>query len=84
MSVIHTWGQCDRRSAQGWMIHTYTNGWTASWSGTHNTLERDGPVAFDGTAWRSAGGKNVCYPCAVVDDFGFLVPVKPPTPDAQH
>lgn len=70
-----TWGQCDRRTAQGWMYCVTDVHWTASWSGTHNTPERDGPVEFDGTAWRSAGGRNVSYPYAVVDDFGFLAPI---------
>lgn len=72
-----TWGACDAKSAQGWMqANPYFPGyWTASWSGTHNTHERDGKVVFKNNVWVSETGKNISYPYAVIDDFGFLVPV---------
>jgi hypothetical protein len=76
MNDLMTWGDCDQSSAQGWAYRgSDPRFWTASFSGTHNTAERDGPMAFDGLAWRSAGGRNVSYPRAVADDFGVLVPV---------
>jgi hypothetical protein len=70
-----TWGQCDRQASQGWMIATGNGYWSASWSGTHNTHERDGKVSFDGKVWRSERSVNISIPCAVMDDYGFLMPL---------
>lgn len=53
---------------------------SASHSSLHDTLERDGPITYreDEHAWRSAGGRTVSIPYAVVGDFGDLVPVSHP------
>ena len=73
-----TWGARTARTSQGWAHRVTFYGrrfWTASWSGLHDTLERDGPVAYRDNAWRSENGVFLTYPYAVVDDFGDLVPV---------
>jgi hypothetical protein len=69
-----TWGKSDRQGYQGW---AKANGryWTAAWSSLWDTLERDGPMTYDGKSWSSRTGEIVSYPFAVIDDFGDLVPV---------
>jgi hypothetical protein len=61
----HAWRRPDRRF------------WYAFFTSQRNTHERDGPITFDGKAWRSQTDKAISYPSAVIDDFGELVPVRP-------
>ena len=78
MTESITWGQCDDRSAQGWAHQSSVFGriyWSAAWSGNHNTIERDGQIVFDGSAWRSENNINISYPYAVMDDYGYLYPL---------
>jgi hypothetical protein len=76
MNELITWGKCDSKSAQGWAKPTLDRRyWTASFSGTHDTHEKDGKVTYKNHAWVSETEKNVSYPYAVVDDFGYLTPV---------
>ena len=49
--------------------------WQTFFSSQEGTLERDGPVTFNGKFWTSENGKHVSYPYAVTDDYGTLVPV---------
>ena len=73
-----TWGACTARSSQGWAHRVQYYGrrfWSASWSGLHDTLERDGSINYRTNAWRSESGVFLSYPYAVADDFGVLVPV---------
>lgn len=41
-----------------------------------STLERDGKIVWDSDRciWTSQNGKILTYPCAIVDDYGNLVP----------
>lgn len=76
-----TWGRCDQYSAQGWahqLTHYGRHFWSASWSGTHDTLMRDGSMTYRDHVWRSENNIDVIYPYAVTDDFGVLVPVPGP------
>jgi len=52
--------------------------WRTFFSKQEGTLERDGPVTFNGKFWTSENGKHISYPYAVTDDFGALVPVAHP------
>ena len=71
------WGRQDAGVPQGsaYRHHFDRRYWTAQYSALYNTLERDGPITFDGKAWRSAGGASVSFPRSIQDDFGSLVPV---------
>lgn len=72
------WGEIDRSGAQGWARQSsvfWPIYWSAAWSGNHDTFERDGKIFYDGSAWRSENNINISYPYAVMDDFGFLVPL---------
>ena len=73
-----TWGQSDARCNQGWMhpVGRHAKGlWTAHWSTLWDTFERDGAIEFKENAWRSENNLIVGYPFAVMNDFGYLVPV---------
>lgn len=77
MLESYTWGKTDSKAAQGWMYRRIDRRyWSAAWSDFWNTLERDGPQTFreDGSR-RSENGRIVSFPQAVMDDFGFLVPI---------
>ena len=72
----HTWGKCDRTSAQGWAYRRLDRRyWSASWSGSQGSMQRDGQMTYRQYAWRSENEVNVDYPNAVIDDYGNLVPV---------
>lgn len=72
----YTWGKCDRTSAQGWSYRRPDRRfWTASWSGSQGSLNRDGKMTHRQHAWRSENEVDVTYPQAVIDDFGTLAPV---------
>lgn len=50
----YTWGKCDRTSAQGWSYRRPDRRfWTASWSGSQGSLNRDGKMTHRQHAWRS-------------------------------
>ena len=75
MTELIQWGKQDRKGAQGSAWRGLDRRWTCHFSGTHDTVERDGKMAFDGIKWASETGRNVSFPAAVVDDYGALVPV---------
>ena len=70
------WGRDANRCRQG---HAYRlidrRYWSVYWNNLFYTLERDGPMQWDGVAWRSMGGAVVSIPYAVIDDYGNLMAV---------
>lgn len=73
-----TWGKSDARCNQGWAKLVRPGIWSAHWSEFWDTPERDGPVLYADHMWSSANKRYISYPYAVMDDFGFLVPVSAP------
>jgi hypothetical protein len=72
--MILTWGQSTAKAWQGWARWDGQR-WSAHWSVFWNTLERDGPITHRGRdCWVSEGGGSISMGCAVMDDFGTLVP----------
>lgn len=76
MDEMFIWGRSNAKADQGCAYRVLDRRFFhAYWSELFDTHERDGPMEFDGKAWRSEGGRIVSYHKAVVDDFGELVPV---------